>query len=41
MRAYQGGRIFPGLQANPHLVDVTVGDFPVLAGPAKVTRGGY
>jgi hypothetical protein len=41
MRAYQGGKIFRGLQANPHMIDVTVTDFPVLAGPTKVTRGGY
>jgi len=41
MRAYQGGKIFQGLQANPHLIDVTVRDFSVLAGPTKVTRGGY
>jgi Putative mono-oxygenase ydhR len=41
MKAYQGGKIFQGLQANPHLIDVTVRDFPVLAGPTKVTRGGY
>ena len=41
MRAYQGGKIFQGLQANPHLVDVTVRDFSVLAGPTKVTRGEY
>ena len=41
MRAYQGGKIFRGLQVNPHLIDVTVRDFSVLAGPTKVTRGGY
>jgi len=41
MRAYQGGEIFRGLQANPHMIDVAVTDFPVLAGPTKVTRGGY
>ena len=41
MRAYQGGAIFQGLQASPHMIDVTVRDFPVLAGPTKVTRGGY
>ena len=41
MRAYQGGKIFQELQANPHLIDVTVRDFSVLAGPTKVTRGGY
>ena len=41
MRAYQGGEIFQGLQANPHLIDVTVRDFSVLAGPTKVTRGEY
>jgi hypothetical protein len=39
MRAYQAGKIFQGLQANPHMLDVTVRDFPVLAGPTKVTRG--
>jgi hypothetical protein len=41
MRAYQGGKIFQGLQADPHMVGVTVRDFSVLAGPTKVTRGGY
>jgi hypothetical protein len=41
MRAYQGGKIFQGLQANPHLIDVAVRDFSVLAEPTKVTRGGY
>ena len=41
MRAYQGGEIFQGLQANPHMIDVTVRDFSVLAGPTKVTRGEY
>ena len=41
MRAYQGGKIFQGLQANPHMIDVAVRDFSVLAGPTKVTRGGY
>jgi hypothetical protein len=41
MRAYQDGEIFRGLQANPHMIDVAVRDFPVLAGPTKVTRGGY
>jgi len=41
MRAYQGGKIFQGLQANPHMVEVTVRDFSVLADPTKVTRGGY
>ena len=41
MRAYQGGEIFRGLQENPHLVDVSVRDFSVLAGPTKVTRGEY
>jgi Putative mono-oxygenase ydhR len=41
MRAYQSGEIFQGLQANPHMIDVTVTDFPVLAGPTNVTRGGY
>ena len=41
MRAYQGGKIFQGLRANPHMIDVAVRDFPVLAGPTKVTRGGY
>jgi hypothetical protein len=37
----QGGKIFQGLQANPHMIDVAVRDFSVLAGPTKVTRGGY
>ena len=41
MRAYQGGEIFQGLQANPHMIDVTVRDFSVLPGPTKVTRGEY
>jgi hypothetical protein len=41
MRAYERGEIFQGLQANPHMIDVAVSDFPVLAGPTKVTRGGY
>ena len=41
MKAYQGGKIFRGLQANPHMIDVTVRDFSVLAGPTKVTRGVY
>ena len=41
MRAYQGGKIFQGLRANPHMIDVTVRDFSVLAGPTKVTRGEY
>jgi hypothetical protein len=41
MRAYLDGKIFQGLQANPNLIDVAVRDFPVLAGPTKVTRGGY
>jgi len=41
MRAYQGGKIFRGLQANPHMVDVAVRDFSVLARPTEVTRGGY
>jgi len=41
MSAYQDGEIFQGLQANPHLIDVAVRDFPVLAGPTKVTRGEY
>ena len=40
MRAYQGGKIFQGLQANPHMTDVTARDFSVLAGPTKMTRGG-
>jgi hypothetical protein len=41
MRAYLGGKIFQGLLGNPHLTDVTVRDFSVLAGPTEVTRGGY
>jgi hypothetical protein len=40
MKGYEGGTIFQGLQANPHMIDVTVRDFPVLAGPTQVTRGG-
>jgi putative monooxygenase ydhR len=39
MRAYQSGKIFQQLRASPHMIDVTVRDFPVLAGPTKVTRG--
>ena len=39
MRAYQAGKIFQGLQANPRMIDVAVMDFSVLAGPTKVTRG--
>jgi hypothetical protein len=41
MRAYQGGKLFQGLQANPHMIDVAVSDFSVLAGPTKLNRGGY
>ena len=41
MRAYQGGKIFQGLQANRRMIDVAVRDFSVLAGPTEVTRGGY
>jgi len=41
MKAYQGGEIFQGLQANPHLTDMIVRDFSVLAGPTKLTRGEY
>jgi hypothetical protein len=41
MKAYQGGKIFQGLQANPHMTDLAVRDFSVLAGPTKTTRGGY
>ena len=41
MRAYQGGEIFQALENSPHMIDVAVTDFPVLAGPTKVTRGGY
>ena len=41
MRAYQDGKIFRGLRANPHMTDVTVKAFSVLAGPTKVTRGGH
>jgi hypothetical protein len=29
------------LPANPHLIEVAVSDFSVLAEPTKVTRGGY
>ena len=39
MRDYQGGEILQGLRANPHMIDVSVSDFSVLAGPTKVTRG--
>ncbi|MBO3751156.1 YdhR family protein [Streptosporangiaceae bacterium NEAU-GS5] len=38
-RVYQDGEIFRGLQSNPHMIDVTVRDFPVLAGPTTVTGG--
>ena len=41
MRAYQAGKIFRGLEADPHMIDLAVSDFSVLAGPTKVTRGGY
>jgi Putative mono-oxygenase ydhR len=41
MRTYQGGKIFQGLQANPHIINVAVRDFSVLAGPTEVTRGGH
>jgi len=41
MRAYQDGEIFRGLQANPGMTDLAVSGFAVLAGPTKVTRGGY
>ena len=41
MKAYQGGKIFQGLQADPHTIDLAVRDFSVLAGPTKVTRGAY
>jgi hypothetical protein len=41
MRAYQRGKIFQGLQADPNMTDVTVTDFSVLAAPTKVTGGGY
>ncbi|BEP16376.1 hypothetical protein acdb102_46870 [Acidothermaceae bacterium B102] len=41
MRAHQSGGLFQGLQANPHLTDVVVRDFSVLARPTTVTRGGY
>ena len=41
MRAYQGGKIFQGLPANPYMIDVTVRDFSVLTRPTKATRGEY
>ena len=41
MRAFQSGEIFQGLQADPHMINVAVTDFPVLAGPTKVTRGEF
>jgi hypothetical protein len=41
MRDYQDGKIFQGLQSNPHMIDVVVRDYSVLAGPTKVTRGWY
>jgi quinol monooxygenase YgiN len=41
MKAYQSGKIFQSLQANPHMTDVTVRDFPVLPEATKVTRGEY
>jgi Putative mono-oxygenase ydhR len=40
MRAYHRTKLFQGLQANPHMTDVAVRDFSILAGPTKVTRGG-
>ena len=39
MRAYLGGKIFQGLQANPHMTDLAVEDFSVLVEPTTVTRG--
>jgi hypothetical protein len=41
MRAYRAGKVFRGLQSHPHMIDVAVRDFPVLAGPTEVTRDGY
>ena len=41
MKSYQDGKIFQGLRANPHMIDVTVRDFSVLTGPTKATRGEY
>jgi hypothetical protein len=39
MRAYQSGKLFRGLQANPHMTDLAVEDFSVLVEPTTVTRG--
>jgi len=33
--------IVQALRANPHMTDVAIADFSVLAEPTKVTRGGY
>ena len=41
MKAYQNGKIFQDLRANPHMTDVSVRDYAVQAGPTKVTRGEY
>jgi hypothetical protein len=41
LRAYEAGKFFQALSANPHMIDVSVRDFSVLAGPTKVTGGGY
>ena len=35
MRADQGGKIFQGLHANPHMIDVAVSDFSFLPGPRR------
>src|ERR1700747_3864696 len=40
MRAYQGGKIFQELQANPHMIDVAVRDFSALQGTTGATRVG-
>jgi hypothetical protein len=38
MMARQGGKIFHELQADPHIIEVAVRDFSLLAGPTEVTR---
>ena len=35
MMALQGGKIFHESQADPPIIDVTVGDISVLAGPRR------
>jgi hypothetical protein len=35
MMARHGGKIFHELHADPHIIDVAVGDLSVLAGPRR------